>query len=121
MFLAVCICFNIHKQATLRAWFLGWWVKILVVLRIVRFAVVPVVCVVVLCYCLMVEAGLMWCWVSLVMLVRFMLFLVMFVWLMLLLGMLVWLVLFLGMLVWLMLFLSDPSPIIGNACHSLTP
>ena len=32
MFLAVCICYNIHKHATLRAWFLGWWVKILVVL-----------------------------------------------------------------------------------------
>ena len=94
MFLAVCICYNIHKHATLRAWFLGWWVKILVVLRIVRFVVVPVVSVVVLGYCLMAEAGLMWYWVSGVMLVRLMLFLVMSVWLMLFLGMLVWLILF---------------------------
>ena len=92
MFLAVCICYNVHKYATLGALFLGWWVKILVVLR---FVVVPVVGVVVLCYCLMVEAGLMWCWVSVVMLVRLMLFLVMLVWLMLFLGMLVWLMLFL--------------------------
>ena len=39
--------------------------------------------VVVLCYCLMVEAGLKWYWVSVMILVRLMLFLVMFVWLML--------------------------------------
>ena len=45
--------------------------------------VVPVVGVVVLCYCLMVEAGLKWYWVSVMILVRLMLFLVMFVWLML--------------------------------------
>ena len=55
---------------------------------------VPVVSVVVLGYCLMAKAGLMWYWVSGVMLVRLMLFLVMSVWLMLFLGMLVWLILF---------------------------
>ena len=94
LFLARCICYNVHKYATLGALFLGWWVKILVVLRIVRFVVVPVVGVVVLWYCLMVEAGLMWYWDSVVMLM----------WLMLFLLMLVWLILFLVMLVWLMLF-----------------
>ena len=56
--------------------------------------VVPVVGVVVLCYCLMAEAGLMWYWVSVVMLM----------WLMLFLVMLMWLISFLVMLVWLMLF-----------------